>query len=71
MTSSNTLFSHLALRFSAHPENLATEALLYLLDNAKNANSLFASYVAATEANFNPVAQFNSQVSSEGNSIPD
>jgi hypothetical protein len=71
MSTSNTLFGHLASRFSTHPENLATEALLYLLTNAQNAKDLFARYLAAAGDNFNTVNRFSSQVSSDGDTIPD
>jgi hypothetical protein len=33
--SSQSLFAHLAMRFSAHPESLATEALSYLLGRSE------------------------------------
>ena len=71
MSTSNTLFSHLAARFSTSQENLATEALLYLLRNSRNANDLFARYLAVTGDDFNPVEQFSSQVSPDGDTIPD
>jgi len=71
MTNSNTLFGHLAQRFSVHPENLATEALLYILNNTLKSKDIFARYFASTEDNFAPIVQFSSQVSSEGETIPD
>jgi len=71
MTNPNTLFGHLAQRFSAHPENLATEALLYILNNTQNSKDIFTRYFASTEDNFTPIEQFSSQVSSEDETIPD
>ena len=71
MNTSDTLFGHLALRFSSHPENLATEALLYLLNNSRDANGLFAGYLSGSGQDFPTVTRFNSQVSSDDNTIPD
>ena len=71
MNTSDTLFGHLALRFSSHPENLATEALLFLLNNSKDANGLFARYLSGCGQDFPPVNLFSSQVSSDDDTIPD
>ena len=71
MNTSDTLFGHLALRFSSHPENLATEALLYLLNNSRDANGLFPGYLSGFGQDFLPVTRFSSQVSSDDNTIPD
>lgn len=35
---SSTLFGHLALQFSTHPENLATEALVFILKKSETAS---------------------------------
>jgi hypothetical protein len=37
MTQSDRLFGHLALRFGVHPENLATDALTYILQSTPTA----------------------------------
>ena len=71
MDTPDTLFGHLALRFSSHPENLATEALLYLLNKSRDAKGLFAGYLSGHGQEFPPVTRFNSQVSSDDNTIPD
>ena len=71
MSNSDTLFGHLAGRFSSHPENLATEALLYILKKSKAGNDLFARYLSELEDEFPTVVRFSSQVSSEGQTIPD
>ena len=71
MNTSDTLFGHLALRFSSHPENLATEALLYLLNNSRDANGLFSGYLSGCGQDFPPVTRFSSQVSSDDNTVPD
>ena len=71
MNTSDTLFGHLALRFSPHPENLATEALLFLMNNSKDANGLFAEFLSGYGQEFPPVTRLASQVSSDGNTIPD
>ena len=71
MDTSDTLFGHLALRFSSHPENLATEALLYLLNKSRDAKGLFAGYLSGHGQDFPPITRFNSQVSSDDNTIPD
>ena len=71
MSTSDTLFCHLALRFSPHPENLDTEALLYLLNNSRDANGLFSGYLSSCGQDFPPVTRFSSQVSSDDDTIPD
>ena len=71
MNNPDTLFGHLALRFTSHPENLATEALLYLLNNSKSSNGLFARYLSGFRQDFPPITRFSSQVSLDGNTIPD
>ncbi len=40
---SETVFGHLALRFGAHPENLATEALGFILRNSPAASRAFVA----------------------------
>ena len=71
MNTSATLFGHFALRFSSHQENLATEALLYLLNNSRDANGLFPGYLSGFGQDFLPVTRFSSQVSSDDDTIPD
>ena len=71
MNTADTLFGHLALRFSSHPENLATEALLYLLNNSRHANDFFGRFLSGFENDFPTITRFNSQVSSDENTIPD
>jgi len=71
MDNLSSLFGHLATRFASHPENLATEALLYILKNTNLGNSLFTSYMSRFEDDFPKVTRFSSQVVSEENAIPD
>ena len=40
---SETVFAHLALRFGVHPENLATEALCFILRNSPAATRAFVA----------------------------
>ena len=40
-----TVLSHLALKLSTHPENLATEALGYILSSSPEARSALATIV--------------------------
>jgi hypothetical protein len=40
---SDTVFGHLALRFGVHPENLATEALCFILRNSPAASRAFVA----------------------------
>ena len=44
---SNTVFGHLALQFAAHPENLATEALAFILRKSETASGAFVQYLRA------------------------
>src|SRR5688500_13595819 len=44
----DTLFGHLARRFSSSPENLATESLLYILKRSLPAKSAFFRYLEQT-----------------------
>lgn len=71
MHNSGTLFGHLATRFSSHPENIATEALLYILNNSDRGNDLFARFLADFEDLLPAITRFSSQVSSDDNTIPD
>ena len=68
---SNTLFGHLAQRFSSHPENLATEALLYLVSNSDRGNELFDTLPPVSGTQDYSVVRFSSQVTSEDQSVPD
>jgi len=42
--SGNTLFGHLATKFGSHPENLATEALTYILHQSTVASMAISTY---------------------------
>jgi len=42
---SNTVFGHLALQFAVHPENLATEALCFILQNSPAASRAFTNFI--------------------------
>ena len=41
----NTMFGHLALQFTTHPENLATEALAFVLRNSAAASGAFSVFL--------------------------
>ena len=67
-----TLFGHLASRFSSSPENLATEALAFLLARSSDARSAVLSLPAAAGLVVGPDLAFRTQVSdSADQSIPD
>jgi hypothetical protein len=71
MNNYNTVFGHLATRFTAHPENLATEALLYVLEKSESVGDLFSKYFPEKNSSFPQIARYSSQVFSEANTIPD
>jgi hypothetical protein len=66
-----TLFGELALRLSSHPENVATEALLYLLDRHASAWQSLRDYLNGTMVYLPDSLIFRSQVWSEEIAQPD
>jgi hypothetical protein len=71
MTQSDSLFGHLALRFGPHPENLATEALTYLLQSTPTARRALVQAARTTGADIPDELSFRSQVVGEDQAVPD
>jgi hypothetical protein len=68
---SKTLFGHLALRFSSHPENLATEALAFILKNSPAASTAFIRALRTVGADVPDAVTYETQQVGVENSIPD
>jgi len=68
--STPSLFGHLASRFAPHPENLATEALLYVL-RSPTARAALVRGLGRAGATLPRDLRFSSQVVAEDSSIPD
>lgn len=67
----NTLFGHLALSFGSHPENLATEALHFVLARSAEARRLFATALSRSGATVPADLRFVTQAADEKGAIPD
>jgi hypothetical protein len=67
----NTVFGHLALQFSTHPENLATEALGFILNNSTSASSAFSGFLRARGIECNEIIRFETQRTGADDSRPD
>ncbi len=67
----DSLFGHLALRFQSHPENIATEALSYILSRSKTAKNAFLELISGENFCFESNLSFSTQVSSNDQSRPD
>jgi hypothetical protein len=68
----DTLFAHLATRFSTHPENLATEALAYVCETSPDVRTSFLGLPALVDATVcHPHCRVSTQASGEDGSIPD
>lgn len=65
-----TLFGHLAPRFSVHPENLATEALNYVLGRAPSARGALIQF-CRIGAILPDDLRFRTQAVGEDQSTPD
>lgn len=66
-----SLFSHLALKFGSHPENLATEALGYILGRSAAARRGFATSLSAAGSALPQDLRFTTQAQSEEQGRPD
>lgn len=71
MATRTSLFAHLSLRFGAHPENLATEALLYVLRSSIPATKALLGVVQSFGVTLPTPLRFETQVAAEGDTIPD
>jgi hypothetical protein len=65
------LFGHLASRFSTHPENLATEALAFIVNGSAAMREAMRRLVARTGIELPPLVRFRSQSRDEQGNIPD
>jgi len=66
-----TLFGHLASKFSSHPENLATESLLYVIKRSAVAKDSFVRFICEARTELNKNLRFDTQVRGNENTIPD
>lgn len=66
-----SVLSHLALRFSTHPENLATEALAYILGQSLVARRSFERLVAGLSGRTLELHRFTTQSVNDDQSRPD
>ena len=65
------LFGHLASRFSTHPENLATEAVAFIVNQSSAMREALRRLVAQTGIELPQLATFRSQASDDQGNIPD
>lgn len=68
---SNTVFGHLVHQFAIHPENLATEALCFILRTSPAASVAFANFVKQILPDCPENMRFETQQVGVENSIPD
>jgi hypothetical protein len=67
-----SLFAHLALRFGSHPENLATEALGYILSASRQARVGFLATLGdEARGGLSADLRFTTQSSSDDEGRPD
>src|SRR3972149_877420 len=64
----NSLFGHLAFGFSNSPENLATEALCFILNRSETSNKAFVRFISQTKATLPSNLKFETQIHISGNS---
>jgi hypothetical protein len=65
------LFGHLVSRFSTHPENLATEALAFIVSRSATMREELRNLFGRTGKELPPLARFRSQAGDEQGNIPD
>ncbi len=68
---SDSLFGHLALRFASKPENLATEALCYVLERYPSAANAFVGFLQHMGVKLHIPIKFKTQPATPEGSIPD
>ncbi|RLD01978.1 MAG: hypothetical protein DRI32_09185 [Chloroflexi bacterium] len=66
-----SLFGHLAFSFSKSPENLATEALVFILNRSTVANEAFLHFISQTGASLPPTLNFDTQAGGKDSGVPD
>jgi len=68
----NSLFGHTTIKFSSHPENLATEGLAFILNKSQKAKDSFIRYVKIiVNADLPEVISFETQCYDKEYAIPD
>src|SRR6516225_5425314 len=65
------LFGHLVSRFSTQPENLATEALAFIVNRSATMREELRTIFVRTGIELPPLARFQSQAGDEQGKIPD
>jgi hypothetical protein len=65
------LFGHLASRFSTHPENLATEAVAFIVNRSPAMREALTRLVGRTSIELPPLTRFLSQAGDDKGNIPD
>jgi hypothetical protein len=68
---SSTVLSHLAFRFTTHPENLATEALAFILNRSQSARAALTTIIRKFDFPCDEHHRFETQGSNDGGSRPD
>lgn len=63
----NSLFGHLVFGFSSSPENLATEALCFILNRSETANKAFVRFISQTNTALPSSLKFETQIHISGN----
>jgi hypothetical protein len=67
----NTLFGHLVNKFAAHPENLATEALCYILSRSITAKTAFHRQLGKAGVTLDSGVAYQTQATDTDGAIPD
>lgn len=67
----DSLFAHLAFRFGSHPENLATDALAFILNRSRPARDAFRELLLALGAQLPDNLRWATQVAGEDSARPD
>jgi len=67
----NTVFGHLALQFAMHPENLATEALGFILRHSMSASGAFTEFIRLAGVDCPEDLDYETQQVGVEQSIPD
>jgi len=66
-----SLFGHLVFGFGKSPENLATEALCYILNRSTAANEAFIRLISQTGAKLPPILRFETQIRDVDETVKD
>ena len=66
-----TLFGHLAVRLGDHPENVAVEALGFILDRSATARGAVTRLVRSMGVGIREVSRFRTQVTGEQGARPE